>query len=211
MTGLASSGTQLGLGLSLAALALVGLAFYRRQNRRGGMGGAISRAKMLWLVWALWVWFIVCPLVAMDAGVARPLRLTLGAFAAFMWLRGLVELFMLYVTKNWIPPYGVAHNLASVALVVGCGWWWDVVSAAVDPWSRWALALTVVIAFSLVIETVYAVGFHRVVRGKTTGDEGLWFASADDPRFRRLVRLTAALNVPLYGFVAAFLVAAFAG
>ena len=48
----------------LALVAGVGAWFARRQNRGARMGGAISRAKQVWLVWAVYVWFVLTPLLA---------------------------------------------------------------------------------------------------------------------------------------------------
>ena len=49
--------------------------------------------------------------------------------------------------------------------------------------------------------------FERAVRGATTGRSGLWFASPGDPRFTLINRITLAFDVPLFAFLAAFLVA----
>lgn len=201
----------------LAALLLgqlaAGLVFYRRQNRPGRIGGGISLPKLLWLNWAVFVWLLLTPLVALDASLTGSLRIVFSGFALNMWLRGLIELYMMYISKNWRPPYGVAHNIFSLlllgGLLVGTR---SGLPGFSEGWNSWALALSFVIAASLLVETVYAIGFHRAVAGRTTGDDAVWFAAADDPKFQRLNRLTVACNVPLFGFLAAFVaVSLFAG
>jgi len=197
--------------LAVLALACAGAAlFFRRaQNAKGALGGRISGPKVAWLFYAVFLWFLVCPLVALDTAVPVEARAVLGAFAAFMWLRGAAELFMLYVTKNWRPPYGVAHDVACIALVLGgLVWgrtWW---LGPLDTVDTWALALVGLVLVSLFVEVAYAALFFHAVEGRTTGDEGIWFADQEQARFRRINRLTLALNVPLYAGLVALLILA---
>jgi hypothetical protein len=60
--------------------------------------------------------------------------------------------------------------------------------------------------FSLAVEVLYAGLFFRAVQGKTTGEDGVWFASAEEARFRRINRITAALNAPQVAFQVLLLV-----
>lgn len=194
--------------LLVAALVVValGLIFLNRQNRKGGLGGRISRPKLMWLLYAVYFWFVVCPVLALDSAVPRPMRLILGVFAAGMWLRGLAEMVMLYVTKNWRPPYGVAHDVFSMVVVgLGLVFYRDEWDALRGTLPLWTFALLVVLLASLAIETYYAAAFFRAVEGRTTGDDGLWFADEDDARFRRINRVTTVFNVPLYGFLLVYL------
>jgi hypothetical protein len=197
--------------LAVLALACAGAAlFFRRaQNAKGALGGRISGPKVAWLFYAVFLWFLVCPLVALDTAVPVEARAVLGAFAAFMWLRGAAELFMLYVTKNWRPPYGVAHDVACIALVLG-GLVWGRARwlGPLDTVDTWALALVGLVLVSLFVEVAYAALFFHAVEGRTTGDEGIWFADQEQARFRRINRLTLALNVPLYVGLVALLVLA---
>lgn len=200
--------TRILLGVVVVAVVALALIFQRAQNRKQAgsskMGGAISPPKMLWLAWAVGVWLFVVPVVALDPGVAPALRWTLGIFAAWMWLRGIAELVMMYVTKNWRPPYGIAHDVSCVVLLVAlCVAQLDAMSG-LSGYDLWVLALVIVVTASMVIETIYAVRFHEVVEGKTTGDDAVWFADPDDPKFKRINRLTTILNVPLYAFIAVF-------
>jgi hypothetical protein len=187
----------------VAVLALLcgvaALLFRRAQNAKGARGGRISGPKVAWLFYAVFLWFLVCPLVALDAKVPLEARAVLGAFAGFMWLRGAAELYLLYVTKSWRPPYGVAHDVACIALVLGGLVWgrarWMGAPGTTDVW---ALAFVGLVLVSLFVEVAYAALFFHAVEGRTTGDEGIWFADEEQARFRRINRLTLALNVPLY-------------
>lgn len=194
--------------LTVLALLCAGAAlFFRRaQNAKGARGGRISGPKVAWLFYAVFLWFLVCPLVALDAKVPAEARAVLGAFAVFMWLRGAAELYLLYVTKSWRPPYGVAHDVACIALVLGGLFWgrarW---MGTLDTADVWALAFVGLVLVSLFVEVAYAALFFHAVEGRTTGDEGIWFADQEQARFRRINRLTLALNVPLYAGLAGLL------
>jgi hypothetical protein len=204
--------TRAALLVTLGGLAFMAQRFYRGQNRAGAKGGAISGPKMAWLFFTVYLWFLACPLAALDPGLRPGVRLVLGAFSASMWLRGAAELYMLYVTKNWRPPIGVAHDLfcillvaLGVALVPGA---WPGVGSAGDLWQTSLLAL---VLFSLGVETAYAALFFRAVEGKTVGEDGVWFAAEHEARFARINRLTFWLNVPQYAVLAALLASAVAG
>ncbi len=190
-----------------AGMLLAGAAawrFYRKQNAAKALGGRISLPKIAWLFYAVFVWFVLAPAVALDAGVSRAMRWTIGLFAASMWLRGIAEMYMLYVSRNWRPPIGITHDLVCLAQLLGCLFLFRNELAPASAFEAWVLAFALLIVASLVVEIAYAWLFHDAVGGKTTGEKGVWFAD-DDVKFRRINRLTATFNVPLYGFVLAFL------
>lgn len=201
------------LALAAALLAAWVRRFARKQNRGGRddrrLGGRISGPKVAWLFFTVFTWFVVSPVLAADPNVGRGLRLTLGAFAAWMWIRGGIEMYVLYVSRNWRPPIGIAHDLSCVALIVGVLASQGPLPAAASPLDRWVLTFVVMVLVSLLVEMLYAALFFRACRGNTTGQHGVWFADDCDPAFRRINRLTFALNVPLYLFLAGFLLATY--
>lgn len=203
--GLATA-TKVALVAVFVVMAAFGVSYHRRQNRPGRLGGPISRAKAVWLSYAVLLWFFVCPLVALDPAVMRPARLLLGAFGAFMWARGVAELLLLYVFKRWRPPMGVGHDLACLVLLGAGAWWlWPELSAVGRPFDGWVLGLLGLVVVSLVCEVGFAWSFHVAVGGATHGDHGVWFASEDEPRFRAINRWTAALEAPQLVFLLVFL------
>lgn len=198
---------RIALLVTAALVAGVVLFFSRRQNVQGHMGGAISRPKQLWLAWAVYVWFCVCPILAFEASLAPPLRTLLGGFAILMWMRGLAEIVMLYGTKSWRPPYGIAHDCLCFAfLLAGLTLQADQLGALRGGLDRWVFALVLVVTVSICLEIYYAWAFFQAVQGKTTGEEGVWFADEADPRYRRINLITSLANGPLYLFLGAFLV-----
>jgi hypothetical protein len=193
-----ASRVTLGLLVASALLAVVaGLSFRARQNRgHGGKGGRISNPKVLWLFFAIWFWFVECSVLAFEPSLPLVYRVILGTHAVSMWLRGAVELVMLHVTKNWRPPIGIAHDAFCIGLVVGVGAAAGQTVAQLGPWGGWAPALVVMLVFSLCVELLYAALFFEAVEGRTTGDDGVWFADPDSERFRRINRITFACNTP---------------
>ncbi|WP_224247723.1 hypothetical protein [Hyalangium gracile] len=198
--------TRAALLLLLGVFVLLGWLFQKRQNRQGTRGGRISPPKVAWLFYAVYFWFIVCPAVAMDPALAPAARAVLGLFGASMWIRGAAEMYMLYVSRNWRPPYGIGHDVLCIALVLGAlGWHHAHWTGPLTGSDGWALALVGLVLVSLVIEIIYAALFFHAVEGATTGEEGVWFADEEQARFRRINRLTFTLNVPMYGALAALL------
>jgi hypothetical protein len=198
--------TKVALVATFLVMATFAVTYHRRQNRPGRLGGAISRAKAVWLSYAVYLWFFLCPLLALDPAVARPARLLLGAFAAFMWLRGVAELLLLYVFKRWQPPMGVGHDLACLLLLGGGAWWLGPeLSVVARPLDGWVLGLLALVVVSLLCEVGFAWRFHVAVAGATHGDDGVWFASEDDPRFRAINLWTATLEAPQLVLLVVFL------
>jgi hypothetical protein len=194
----------------LGVFVLLGVLFQRRQNRQGSRGGRISPPKVAWLFYAVYFWFIVCPAVALDPAVPSAARQVLGLFGASMWIRGVAEMYMLYVSKSWRPPYGIGHDVLCILLVLGgLGWHHAHWTGSLSGTDLWALALVGLVLVSLVIEIVYAALFFHAVEGATTGEEGVWFADEEQARFRRINRLTFTFNVPMYGALAALLATSF--
>jgi hypothetical protein len=181
--------------------------FYFRQQR-GTMGGSISRAKAAWLTFAILYWLGVCPVLWAEPSIPDPYRTTFGLFAVNFWLRGVAEIYMLYVAKNWRPPYGVGHDLFSIALVITCLFVVPASAPLTTPWALMCAAAVAALLLSLCAETYYALEFFKLVAGQTTGEEGIWFADQEAPKFKRINLITACINVPLYAFLTVLVAAA---
>jgi hypothetical protein len=113
---------------AVVATAVLGVYVHHHQNA-GAMGGRISLPKLAWLLYTVFVWGLLCPILAFEPGVRRPFRVVAGLFAALMIARFVAEIPMLYVWKNWRPPYGMVHDLVCVAalawgLAASRAAWW---------------------------------------------------------------------------------------
>ncbi len=190
--------SRVALLASLAGCVLAAFWFRSKQNRAHALGGKISNPKLLWLFFAIWFWLFEAAVLAFEPSLPQGYRLILGVHAASMWARGALELVMLYVTRNWRPPIGITHDVLCIVTVL-------VLIVAVplpldSAWGLFAPALVFMLLFSLLVEVLFAALFFKAVEGKTTGEKGIWFASEDEARFRRINRITTAFNVPQVAF-----------
>lgn len=200
MTG--AVGTALVGKVALVGCAALLVAFgvvFRRRQKPGDIGGPISAAKAYWLSFAIYLWFVVCPVAGLEPSVSTSLSRPLLVVGVSMWLRGLAEMVMLYVTKNWRPPMGIAHDVVTIVLLVGAAGLGMASGEAVvwSPLSFGLAGLTVVVLASLVLEIVHARTFFGVVGKGTVGDDGVWFADDEDPRFIAINRRTRMGNIAL--------------
>jgi hypothetical protein len=169
--------------------------FYRRQNVPGTLGGPICFSKALWLHYTLYTWFLFLPYVLWRWPDAVPgQRAVWMALTGSMWARGVIEIYMLYVSKNWTPVIGISHDVATiVAMVIAWAY------AGFTPWGDpVGLLFTASLIFSMVAETHHAASFYALMKGRTKGDEAMWYAHEGDPRFRRIILVTIACNWLLY-------------
>ena len=182
-------------GLLIAAgLVTLGVAaFARKQNRGGRVGGRISSAKTLWLNYTLVSWFVVPIALLCRGGLSPASKRALGAHLASFGARGAAEMWMLYRTHSWRVAYGVGHDLFDLALISVLMRDGPPVSSA-DEVARGHLNA---IRGTLVAEMAFATLFHRAVKGLTQGQDAIYFAS-DEAEFRRINRLTAAVNTAAY-------------
>ena len=95
--------------------------FYYWQNYAGGLGGKIALPKLFWLACALWFWYFLPLLVGLDVRIGRLLRRVYWILLANMVLRAAIELWMMYLSQNWHPYWGIAHDLFSAVLILVLG------------------------------------------------------------------------------------------
>lgn len=108
-----------GTGIAIGAVAAAAVAFYLAQNTLRPVGGEIAPAKLLWLAGAILMWGVLPWLLLADARLGMLLRRAFAVLAGLMLARAAVEGWMLYVTLNWSPWYGIAHDVACMATLLG--------------------------------------------------------------------------------------------
>ncbi len=91
--------------LWIAALAVISGWFYYRQNFAGQIGGEMSIAKLLWLDYAIIAWFFLPFFFCRSHVISPTLRWIYGGHLITFVVRGIIELWLLYITIAWIPPY----------------------------------------------------------------------------------------------------------
>jgi hypothetical protein len=168
-------------------------AFARKQNRGDRVGGPISLPKTLWLNYTLISWFIVPAALLRRDDLSPGARAALQAHLMSFVARGSAEMWLLYRTHSWRVAYGVGHDALDLALI----------TAALRLRGRGGVADGIArrhldaIRATLLFEMAFASLFHLAIDGRTKGEDGIYFAS-DEPQFRRINALTAAVDVAAY-------------
>ncbi len=55
-----------------------------------------------------------------------------------------------------------------------------------------------ILAMALLADTYFACQFHKIVGQATKGDKAIWYASAEDVRFRNINRITFFSNIGFF-------------
>jgi hypothetical protein len=192
--------------LILALIVGAAVYFRRAQNRNTAsgawVGGEISWPKAFWLAYAIGSWFLMPWIFFLDPATPTPLKWALGFHLASWWIRGPLELVMIYKWFNWTPIYGISHDslhnlglfLATSAATAMIGW----ESLAGDAHAFWAWLFLCSICLAMMAEVTFAALFI-VTRGK--GNDKIYFAS-DSEEYRMINRLTLTACIILYGHLA---------
>lgn len=190
------------LAIGTILSALVGLAIFVRQNQGERLGGPIAASKGLWLYWTIYIWFLFLPYTLLTHEWQDAFLWGWGFLTLSMWIRGIAEMYMLFVTKNWTPKIGITHDLFTLAGLILCyAYFYE--SFLTAAW--WVQIFSLGLIISLSVETWYAYAFLKLMREKTKGDKAIWYASKEDPQFLKILRVTTAFNILLYGIVALFI------
>ena len=165
------------------------------QNRGGLVGGPISIPKMLWLTYTLLTFVVVPACLWRNRALSREIRMLFGvAFISFA-IRGIIELYILYWTRNWQCIYGILHDLLTFALVVALGL--RLPRDRTDKDQR-ALGFVWILLPSLLVECFMAWQFSKLA----SPGAGTYFAS-DDPHFQFVNNASWAavvIGLPLLGW-----------
>lgn len=170
-----------------ALVIVVGQMFKKLQNQKELVGGEISTPKSLWLSYTVITWFLA-PLLFLLLPVHPNLMFILVIHLISFWIRGLVELAMIYKWFNWSPRYGITHSGFHAFMLMG-------LSTFAFPLEL-TIANTVTIVFlgtvivTTLFETLFAVLFFKV-RSLDTGIDThkIYFAS-DDEKWRKVNKAT---------------------
>lgn len=175
-----------------------GYFFNHRQNNKSGLGGKISRAKFMWLMLAVYEWFLF-PLFLLTFPLSPPFKWAVASFAINLWIRGLAELLMLYKFKNWQPPYGVGHDLFTIAHI-GIMIFFTF-GKNQTPMETLVLFWFFKLIIMFIVECYYALNFHELVKGNTKGEDGIWFADEENEIFIKINKITTFWNWIFYSIL----------
>src|SRR4051812_35370059 len=100
---------------------LFALRFHARQNsNKGWTGGPISWPKAFWLAFTINQWFFVPIFFLLHPDLPQGLKVVYGFHLLSWWIRGPLELVMIYRWLNWTPYYGISHDLFHITGVLTC-------------------------------------------------------------------------------------------
>lgn len=189
-------------GVVAGALVTAGVSavFYYRQNFAGQVGGPISVEKILWLNFVITAWFVVPAFLLRHPALDRALRIVLGTFLASMLARGVVELWLIYVTFGWNPVYGIAHNVFNIALIAVLRYRLRAQLATLDSFNASVRGFVTSVQATLVAESVFAALFYRMA----VHQDAVYFAAPTEA-FARINLLTRWVDVAVYSYLATFL------
>jgi len=194
------------LGILTVIMMIIAIFMHYRQNQGHKLGGDITPAKSFWLFYCIYTWLFFIPFILIKTDIPEPFRTTWMVFTVWFWIRSLAEGVMLFVTKNWTPPIGVAHDLSCLVILI----FLPFVMAEENPnLLSPAGIFHLGLILSLILETYYAYSFFKLVGQKTKGEKGVWYANKEDPIFKRIVLITCVFNFPTYGALLYFALAHF--
>lgn len=188
-----SNTSWLYLGLILAAYILLFVGYFKYQNRNAKMGGKISKPKTYWLGFAMFIYFVlpVWLYISSTSELIRQLCLTMIYLAyGRMIIQGLV----MFILKRWTPTYGIAINILYISAMIS---WIGYSFIAMNTWTgKHLVFLFFAFQFAAValVDSYYALVFHRQVGTATEGNQPIWFASADES-FSRINQITYHWNI----------------
>lgn len=183
---------------AIALLAAAAAAFYLAQNTLQPVGGNISIVKLLWLAGAILLWGMLPLLLLADPRLGLRLRRAFAVLAALMLARAVVEGWMLYVTLDWSPWYGIAHDaLCAVVLL----------ALAARSYPRNALESTVrmhlwVTAAFFIPEMYFA--WYMQAHFVTKGEAAVYFVP-NEPAYADVLNATSVAVVCLIIYLPVFL------
>ncbi len=181
--------------LIISLMAAIGFYYKKRLADGRSMGGAISNAKLFWLCFAMLIYFVFNPIFGFVVSAPDIMRKGLQILVCLMIGRAVLQSIGMYGIKKWSPKIGVALNVLGFIIAV----YWLVKSqdTANNLWQQPTYILLLINAVCFALDACYAWWFDVLVGRETEGDTPIWYASADDPKFRAVNRLTFYSNILL--------------
>lgn len=168
---------------------LLGIIFHGKQNSKDPWtGGPISWPKAFWLANAIVSWFMYPICLFFVPGVPDYLQLFLWVHLIGWWIRGPLELVMIYKWLNWSPKYGITHDLCQLVFYVVILGWAFLKTSNKDFAFYFAFSFGIYIIIQMIFEATFARLF-LLARSEEEAKENIYFAS-DDPKWIFINRLT---------------------
>lgn len=187
--------------IAIWPLVVTSLAIFYRKKQNGmnpWTGGPISWPKAFWLSYTVQTWFFLPILFLIHPEVPSFLKIITIFHLASWWIRGVLELVMIYKWFNWSPRYGISHDLFHLAV---CGFLSLYFKNEIMMLAFGSVAFLVatyigMLFVSTLAELLFAFIFLKM-RTIQEKNENVYFAS-DDPKWIMVNRLTLAVVIIVF-------------
>jgi hypothetical protein len=169
--------------------------YYNTQNKTQQIGGPIARPKIFWLGFTSYNYFVLSLLLWWGLKLSPSWNNLLLIFIGCIYFRAVIQSLFMFVLHIWIPPMGIFYNIFCFLLIaIYTGFNSELLFNFAQNDSV-AAGYMILICASLITDSVYAYKFFKLVGEKTKGKEAIWYASEEDPIFKKIVQLTRNLNI----------------
>ncbi len=183
---------------SMLAFGFFSIWYYKKQNTQEGLGGPISKAKMLWLSYATFNYFFLSVFFLFLKSSNEPLFKTLLLFIVLIYFRALLQIILMYFIKKWSPIIGISYNIFCFLMIILSLFFNE---SSIIPATVKELPLFIfifVVSSCLLTDSFYAYSFYKIIGKGTYGDRAIWYASEKDPRFNKINSQTSFMNIGFY-------------
>ena len=161
------------------------LLFAWRQNHGAAVGGPLSLPKAVWLACALLGFFVFPFTLGQNRRLSPGVRRVFGAVFLSFAARGVVELVVLCLTREWRCIYGISHDAFTALLALALA----ACARPATPLDRRTLRFVPILLTMLAVEAYFAWRFSLIA----SPAQGIYFA-ANAPEFQSLNDLTVIAN-----------------
>jgi len=170
---------------------LVMTGYYRRQNMSQHMGGQISLPKTIWLGLALFYYFVFPAWWILNTSILSPILISPFIVLGFFLIRGVIQLILMYGTKNWSTKHGILFNCIGSVLFGICII--DALQHKLNAMEYSFIFYMILLILFQITDSIYAYRFGSIVGDDTKGEKAIWYASNDE-KYKNINQLTTRLN-----------------
>jgi len=171
--------------------------FYRKKQSSPNpwTGGPISWPKAFWLSYTIQSWFFLPFFYLIPSYVPSFLKIIIVFHLLSWWIRGVLELFMIYKWMNWSPRYGISHDVLHIIGLTALVTYFrhDIPTVAFGSQGFVVMTYIFLLFLTTTAEITFAMLFLKL-RTIQEQMENVYFAS-DDPKWIFVNRYTLTIVV----------------
>jgi hypothetical protein len=174
--------------------------FYRKKQSGSNpfTGGQISIPKAFWLSYTVWTWFLLPIIFVFHPLLSSGNKIILYCHLASWWIRGILELVMIYKWFNWSPRYGISHDVFHLSMISVLLYLfrYEVLFSVTGPINFFALYYILMLFVSTSSEILFAKLFLEY-RSENEVKDNIYFAS-DEEKWKKINRITLTVVVIVF-------------